>query len=101
MFKGLASNMQDILLASSLDVVEKHGRYAFQLETHRYLGGGTETYLAKNTDNLLYLPMRHSLANTAKDNKSSRLQGWIILECESAIKRPKKSMKTFVFIHTR
>lgn len=42
-------------------------------------------YLAENTDNLLYLPMRHSFANTAKDNKSSWLQGWIILECKSAI----------------
>lgn len=56
-------------------------------------------YLAEDTDNLLYLPMRHSFANTAKDNKSSRLQGRVILECKSTIKKFKELMKTFVFIY--
>lgn len=56
-------------------------------------------YLAENTDNLLYLSMRYSFANTAKDNKSSRLQGWVILECKSVIKKFKELMKTFVLVY--
>lgn len=39
-------------------------------------------YLAKNSDYLFYLSMRHTFTYTAKDNKCSWLQGWVILECK-------------------
>lgn len=45
------------------------------------------TYLAKDTDYLLYLSMRHTLTYAAKDNKCSRLQRWVILECKPVRKQ--------------
>lgn len=70
----------------------------YNLGTTNIWGGGR--YLAKNADNLLYLPVRHSLTNAAKDDQSSRLQGRVVLECKPAIKRPNQFMKACMFIHT-
>lgn len=44
-------------------------------------------YLAKNSDYLFYLSMRHTFTYTAKDNKCSWLQRWVILECKPVKKQ--------------
>lgn len=60
------------------------------LHTVYLLWNGTvfrKYYLAKNSDYLFYLSMRHTFTYTAKDNKCSRLQRWVILECKPVKKQ--------------